>query len=177
MKSKRHKGRFNNCGFDQFCSRALLRVVLKNKFSFGCLQGNWHLFFVNTVTEDIYTKLRFTTDYKCSFFQELLYAYFPVLISIELRWKLGGYSPKKPYMYAAPKGRVFSPFWSENGYFLCSFWSGIRYCFQKNYWTLRSYLLFYFQMSTKAKKYANSKRISRNRFCCCSNLSNVDIIS
>ena len=64
MKSERHKGRLNNCGFDRFCSRALLRVVLKDKFSFGYLQGNLHLFFVNTVTDDIYTKLRFTTDYK-----------------------------------------------------------------------------------------------------------------
>ena len=30
---------------------------------------------------------------------------------------------------------------------------------------------------TKKEKYANSKWILRNRFCCCSNLSNNDIIS
>ena len=30
-------------------------------------------------------------------------------------------------------GRVLGPFWSENGYRLCSFWPGIRYGFQGNY--------------------------------------------
>lgn len=29
-KSERHKSRFNNCGFDQFCALALLRVVKTN---------------------------------------------------------------------------------------------------------------------------------------------------
>ena len=34
----------------------------------------------------------------------------------------------EPYMYVPPpKGGVFAPFWSENGYRLCPFWSGIRY--------------------------------------------------
>ena len=33
----------------------------------------------------------------------------------------------------AQKGRVSTPFWSENGYRLCPFWSGIRYGFQENY--------------------------------------------
>ena len=28
---------------------------------------------------------------------------------------------------AAPSGRVFAPFSSENGYTLCPFWSGIAY--------------------------------------------------
>ena len=27
------------------------------------------------------------------------------------------------------QGRVFAPFWSENGYTLCLFWSGIGYGF------------------------------------------------
>ena len=30
---------------------------------------------------------------------------------------------------ASLKGRVLGPFWSENGYTLCPFWSGIRYGF------------------------------------------------
>ena len=33
----------------------------------------------------------------------------------------------------AQKGRVSTPFWSENGCRLCPFWSGIRYGFQENY--------------------------------------------
>ena len=33
---------------------------------------------------------------------------------------------------AAPSGRVFAPFWSENGYTLCSFSSGIGYGFREN---------------------------------------------
>ena len=33
-----------------------------------------------------------------------------------------GYSPiKSKQVCAAPKGRLFAPFWSENGYRLCSF--------------------------------------------------------
>jgi len=37
----------------------------------------------------------------------------------------------QPYrsVCAAPKGRVFAPFWSENGYGRSSFWSGIGYGF------------------------------------------------
>ena len=32
----------------------------------------------------------------------------------------------KLYTYEPPpSGRVFAPFWSENGYTLCPFWSGI----------------------------------------------------
>ena len=29
-------------------------------------------------------------------------------------------------------GRVFAPFWSENGYKFCPFWSGIGYGFRGN---------------------------------------------
>ena len=37
----------------------------------------------------------------------------------------GGYSLiKAMYVCAAPKGNVFAPFWSENGYRLPLFWSG-----------------------------------------------------
>ena len=34
---------------------------------------------------------------------------------------------------AAPKGMVFAPFWSESGYRLCPFWSGIGCGFRGNY--------------------------------------------
>ena len=40
----------------------------------------------------------------------------------------------KPYRYVPPQsGRVFAPFWSENGYTLCQFCSGIGYGFRGNY--------------------------------------------
>ena len=50
----------------------------------------------------------------------------------------GGTPFYEPYRYvsAAPKGRVFVPFWSENGYTLCPFWSGIEYGFRGNYGSL-----------------------------------------
>ena len=32
-----------------------------------------------------------------------------------------------------PKGQGFGPFWFENGYRLCPFWSGIGYGFRTNY--------------------------------------------
>ena len=53
---------------------------------------------------------------------------------------------------AAPKGRVFAPFWSENGYRLCSFWPGNGYTFQANYGNVRTYILFKFHMSKKETK-------------------------
>ena len=34
---------------------------------------------------------------------------------------------------APPKGMVFGPFWLENGYTLCLFWSGIGYAFREKY--------------------------------------------
>ena len=48
---------------------------------------------------------------------------------------------------AAPSGRVFAPVWSENGYTLCPFWSGIGYGFWGNYGGVWPYLSFQFQMS------------------------------
>ena len=45
------------------------------------------------------------------------------------------------------KGIVFPPFWSENGFGLCPFWSGIGYGFQGNYGSVRTYLLFQFQIN------------------------------
>ena len=41
----------------------------------------------------------------------------------------GGGTP----LCAAPKGGGFAPFWSENGYTLCLYWSGIWYGFRGNY--------------------------------------------
>ena len=43
-------------------------------------------------------------------------------------------------------------FWSENGYRLCSFWSGIGFVFQGNNGSVRMYLLFQFQMSKKERE-------------------------
>ena len=37
-----------------------------------------------------------------------------------------------PLVCAAPKGRVFALFWSEKGYRLCPFWSGIWCSFRGN---------------------------------------------
>ena len=43
-------------------------------------------------------------------------------------WGGGGVLPYISFIgSAAPSGRVFAPFWSENGYTLCPFRSGIAY--------------------------------------------------
>ena len=47
---------------------------------------------------------------------------------------------------AAPKGRGFAPFWSENGHIDFAHF-GIGYGFQGNYGSVRTYLLFQFLMS------------------------------
>ena len=41
----------------------------------------------------------------------------------------GGGLPYISYIGAAPSGRVFASFWSENEYTLYPFWSGIGYGF------------------------------------------------
>ena len=51
-----------------------------------------------------------------------------------------------------PKGDGFAPFWSENWYRLCPFWSGIGYGFQGNYWSGRMHCSFQFQMSKKERE-------------------------
>ena len=56
---------------------------------------------------------------------------------------------------------VFVPFWSQNGYRLCLFWSEFGYGFREN-----KYLSFQFQMKTMIKK----ERVMA--FCWVSNLSN-----
>ena len=69
------------------------------------------------------------------------------------------------------------PLWSEKGYRLCPFWSGIGYGFLGNYGIVWTYSSFQYQMWKKKEKYANSKRLLRKLFCSCSNLSNDEIIS
>ena len=65
----------------------------------------------------------------------------------------GGTPLYKPHRYVLHQ-RVgfFRRFWSENGYTLCSFWSGIGYVFQGNNGRICTYLLFQFQMSKKERK-------------------------
>ena len=61
----------------------------------------------------------------------------------------GGYSLIFAFLVcAAPKGRVFAPFWSEIGYRLCLFWSEFGYGFRGNAWTCMS---FQFQMNKKER--------------------------
>ena len=57
---------------------------------------------------------------------------------------------------ATPSGRVFAPFWSENGYKLCPFWSGIRYGFQGNYVVYNRIYHFNSKWVRKKEKYANN---------------------
>ena len=67
----------------------------------------------------------------------------------------------------APKGLVFAPFWSEIGY-------GFRGS-HRSVWT---YLSFPFQMSKKEREICEyGMHFLEVFFCCCSNLSNDDIIS
>ena len=61
---------------------------------------------------------------------------------------------------------VFVPFWSQNGYRLCLFWSEFGYGFRGN-----KYLLFQFQMKTMIKKERVISEFDM-AFCWLSNLSN-----
>ena len=49
----------------------------------------------------------------------------PFLVHENRNLSIGNATPSSP-----PKGGVFAPFWSENGYRLCSIWSGIGYGFR-----------------------------------------------
>ena len=63
----------------------------------------------------------------------------------------GDISLYEPYKYV--KDMVFALFWSiKNGYTLRSFWFGIGYGFRGNYWSVRTYLSFQFQMNKKEKE-------------------------
>ena len=72
----------------------------------------------------------------------------------------GGTPLHKPFRYVPPHiRRVNAQLWSENGYRLCLFWSGIGYGFRGSYgrvWTHR----FNSKRVRKKEKYANSKLIS-----------------
>ena len=70
-------------------------------------------------------------------------------------------------MCAAAKGLVFTPFWSEIGY-----------GFRGSHGSVWTYLSFPFQMSKKEREICEIKMgFLEVFFCCCSNLSNDDIIS
>ena len=77
----------------------------------------------------------------------------------------GGFSLiKAMQVHAAPTGRVFGPFWSENEYKFCPFWFGIGMVF------------YQFQMSKKEREICELEmdlHFSYFSF----NLSNDDIIS
>ena len=77
----------------------------------------------------------------------------------------GGVSPNISHIdhigMRRPKGRVFAPFWSKD-FVLFGLESG---------------MVFKGTTGVYERIYSNSKWILRNLFCCCSNLSNDDIIS
>ena len=73
----------------------------------------------------------------------------------------------------ALKGRGFAPFWSENGYRFCPFWSGLR----RNYGCVSMCSSFQFQMTKKGGVICKFKMEFEKSFCCGFYLSNDDIIS
>ena len=60
---------------------------------------------------------------------------------------------------------VFAPVWSENGYTLCPFCSGIGYGFQGTK-ECRAYLSFQFQMSEKEREICDFEMDLKNFFVC-----------
>ena len=68
------------------------------------------------------------------------------------RYLARGGAPYISYIGASPSGRVFAPFWSQNGYTLCPLRSGIGYGFPENYGSVWTYLSFQFQMSKKERE-------------------------
>ena len=72
----------------------------------------------------------------------------------------GGTPLHKPFRYVPPHiRRVNAPLWSENGYRLCLFRSGIGYGFRGSYGRVRTHR-FNSKRVRKKEKYANSKLIS-----------------
>ena len=67
---------------------------------------------------------------------------------------------------ATPSGRVFMPFWCENGNTLCSFWSGIGLSFRGNFGSVWTFLSFQFQMSKKETEICEFQ-LDLNNFCVC----------
>ena len=94
------------------------------------------------------------------------------ILALNHRTFRGGTPLYKPYRYVPPQRvGVFAPFWSENGYTLCLLvWNLVWFSRE-----LRECLNL-FIVYRKKDKYANSKWMLRNSFCCCSNLSNNGII-
>ena len=58
------------------------------------------------------------------------------------------------------------PFWSENGYTLCPFWSGIGCGFRGNYGSVLTFLSFQFQMSKKEREIWEFEMDLKNFFVC-----------
>ena len=56
------------------------------------------------------------------------------------------------WLMFVPSGRVFGPFWSENGYTLYPFWCGIAYGFRGTRESVWMYLSFQIQMSKKERE-------------------------
>ena len=71
-------------------------------------------------------------------------------------------------------GRVLVPFWSENGYRLCSFWPGIRYGFQGNYPECMNVFIVSIQNEQGRKRNKQIGNGFEEFFCLRSNLSNDD---
>ena len=78
-----------------------------------------------------------------------------IKISRTVPWRILPYISYQ--VFAVPSGRVFAPFWFENGYTLCSFWSGIVYGFRGNYGAYERIYRFNSKWVRKKEKYANSK--------------------
>ena len=78
---------------------------------------------------------------------------------------------------ATPKGIVFEPFWSENGYRLRQFWSGIGYGFPRNYDSASLYSSFQFQISKKERVISEFEMDFKKSFRWRSYLENDNIIS
>ena len=84
---------------------------------------------------------------------------------LQSRGEGGGTLLYKTYRYVPPlKGTVFAPFRSENGYRLCPFWSGIGYCFRRNYGSVWMCMQFQFQMTKKERIIREFGWIWRNLF-------------
>ena len=66
---------------------------------------------------------------------------------------------------AAPKGLVFAPFWSENRYRFCPFWSGIGCGLQRNYGCILMCSPFQFQMNKKESVTGKFEMDFRKSFC------------
>ena len=79
----------------------------------------------------------------------------------------GGVLPYVSYIgMCSPIGSVFAPFWSENRYTLCPFWSGIGYGFRGKYGSVWRYLSFQFQMTKKEREIREIEMDLENFFVC-----------